>query len=359
MKICFVGDATSIHMQRWVRWFSNRGHEVHLISDKPKEIKGIRIHLLTTKSGRLAFFLKSFQTRKIIKKIKPEILHAHYVFGYGTFGSFANYHPFIVSAWGSDILIEIKESYFKKKAIKYAIKRADKVHIETNMVKDIIIDLGGHEAKHVISPFGVDINKFSPDNLDGGIREKLGLEDYHVVVSTRNLQQIYDIQTLIKAIPIVLREISNIKFLIVGSGEQENYLKELAKNLKVADAVRFVGRISPDDLPKYLAISDIYVSTSLSDTISVSLLEAMSCGLPPIVSDIDGNRDVIKDGENGFFFPANNPEKLAEKVVYLMKSDVIRKNFGEKNRKIIIENYDWDKCMETIETEYKRLVEES
>ena len=358
MRICFIGDATSIHSKRWGQWFSDRGHEVHLITDKPEEINGIRIHKLTTKMGSIAFIMKIFQTRKIIKKIKPNIVHGQHLTGYGAWAAFSSFRPIIVSAMGSDILIESKESFLKRIAVKYAIKRADVVHIETNVVKDNITDLGGKEGKTVISPFGVDINKFSPEKEDSDIREKLRLEDNYVVISTRHLKPIYDIPTLIKAVPIVLREISNIKFLIVGSGEQKNDLKELAKYLKVADAVRFVGAISPDDLPKYLATSDIYVSTSISDTISVSLLEAMSCGLSPIVSDIEGNRDVVKDGENGFFFPKSNPAILAEKIVYLLKNEAIQKNLGEVNRKVIIEKYDWDKCMEKIENVYKELTEE-
>ena len=357
MKICYIGDAQSIHMQRWAKWFADKGHDVHLITDTLAKIDNVKIHPVIKRGKRLNFLIRTWQTRRLVRKIKPDILHAHYIFGYGLFGAMSGFHPFIVSAWGSDILIDAEESFLKRIAIRYAIKRADTVHTETDMVKEVIIDLGGNDEKNVISPFGVDINKFSPEK-EGGVQEKLGLEGNYVVISTRNLKPIYDIPTLIKAVPIVLREISNIKFLLAGSGEQEKDLKELAKYLKVADAVRFVGTISHDDLPKYLAISDIYVSTSLSDTISVSLLEAMSCGLSPIVTDIEGNRDVIKDSENGFIFPKSNPEKLAEKIIYLLKNEDIREKFGEKNRKIIIEKYDWDKCMEKIEKEYKKLVEE-
>jgi len=155
-----------------------------------------------------------------------------------------------------------------------------------------------------------------------------------------------------------VREYPNVRFLVGGAGEQEGFLKELAGSLNIKGIVRFIGAIPHEDLPKYLATSDIYVSTSLSDMLSVSLLEAMSCNLPAIVTDIKGNREIIKDGENGFLFPKSDPEKLAERIIYLLKNEEIRKKFGEKNRKLVIEKYDWNKGAREIEKIYERLLKE-
>jgi glycosyltransferase involved in cell wall biosynthesis len=84
--------------------------------------------------------------------------------------------------------------------------------------------------------------------------------------------------TLIKAIPLVLKEIPNAKFIVAGEGEQKEYVMNLAKSLNVFHATRFVGWISNDKLPQYLTSTDIYVSTSISDSFAVSTLEAMACG---------------------------------------------------------------------------------
>ena len=96
-------------------------------------------------------------------------------------------------------------------------------------------------------------------------------------------------------------------------------LKAKTEKLGVKEYVKFLGKIRHRDVAKYLEASDIYVSTSLSDGTSASLLEAMALSLPVVVTDIPGNREWVKNGWNGFLFPAKNPEKLAEKVVVLAK----------------------------------------
>ena len=117
------------------------------------------------------------------------------------------------------------------------------------------------------------------------------------------LEPIYDVGTLIKSIPLVLKMIPDAKFIIAGDGEQKEYVMNLAKSLNVFHATRFVGWIPNEELPKYLSSSDVYVSTSISDSFAVSTLEAMACELAPVITDIGDNKRWIKDGENGFIVP--------------------------------------------------------
>ena len=348
MKICLIGDMRSIHFRRWINWLIKREHRVYVITDYPREMKDVKIYGIKRKNGGIFNIISDMlETKKIVRKIKPDILHAHYIAGYGTFAAFTNYHPFIVSAWGSDILIAPKRSIFQKMAVKYAIKRADVVHIENEIEHNIIKKLGGKGKRMIVAPFGVDVNKFTP--------EKRNKKDGHVVISTRNLEKIYDIQTLIRAIPEVIKKIPDTKFVVAGSGKLKNELITLAKKLNVEKHVNFLGQISHDELSKYLANSEVYVSTSLSDTISVSLLEAMASGVVPVVTDIEGNRILIKDGYNGFLFPPSNEKLLAEKIIILLQNINLRKKIGEINRKIVIERYDWDKNMKKIEKLYEEL----
>jgi glycosyltransferase involved in cell wall biosynthesis len=121
--------------------------------------------------------------------------------------------------------------------------------------------------------------------------------------------------------------------------------------------VRFVGWISNDELPRYLASSDIYVSTSLSDAgLSASTAEAMACGLPVIVTDSGENRVWIEDGKNGFVVPLANPKILAEKIIYLIKNKDIKARFGEINRKIIEERNNYYKEMAKMERIYEEIL---
>ena len=188
-------------------------------------------------------------------------------------------------------------------------------------------------------------------------REKIGVGQSPVIISTRGLSPIYDISTLIHAIPKVIKEIPDAKFIIGSSGPLKEDLEELVKNLNVSDNTIFTGRISDEDFPRYVSSADIYVSTSLSDAgLASSTGEAMACGLPVIVTEDPDNRNWIKDGENGFVIPVKNPDILADRIIKLVKNENLRKEFGKANRKIITERNDYNTEMGKIEKEYMRLV---
>jgi glycosyltransferase involved in cell wall biosynthesis len=176
------------------------------------------------------------------------------------------------------------------------------------------------------------------------------------VVSTRSLEPIYNVEMLIRAIPLVLAHTPEARFVIVGGGKQRIYLENLAISLGISDSIRFIGKVLHSDLPEYLASSDIYVSTSRSDTSHISLQEAMACQLAPVVTDIPANRAWIADGKNGFIVPVNDIKALADKVVSLVKSKHFREAFGRANRRIIQEKAEYDNEMAKMETVYNDLL---
>jgi len=143
----------------------------------------------------------------------------------------------------------------------------------------------------------------------------------------------------------------------LGGGYQEQELKNLSKILGLGERVKFTGWISPEDLPNFLRMADIYVSTSLSDGgIASSTAEAMATGLPVVITDVADNEKWVQDGKNGFLFPVKNPELLAKKVLYLLNNKNKRKEFGQKNIKIIKEKNDYYGEMQKMEGLYQKLV---
>jgi glycosyltransferase involved in cell wall biosynthesis len=357
MRICYIGDANSIHMQKWVSWFTNKGHDVHLITDRPAEINGVQIYAIGNKKrdSFSNFIKKILQTRRLVRKIEPDVLHAHYAFGYGTFGAFANYHPFVLSPWGSDILIEPEQSKIKKFLVKFALKKADLITCDGDNTIEKMISFGTDSKKIHRIYHGVDPAQFSPNKRDKKLKERLGVSDSPSIISTRNLDLIYGIETLIESVPLILKKIPNAKFIVAGElvydkTVEKEYLKKMAKSLGVINSIKFVGTIPHDELPYYLTSSDVYVSTSLSDGgIAMSTLEAMACEVAPIVTDVADNKKWIKNGENGFVIPLKDPNTLAEKIIYLLQDEGVRKNFGKISREIVKEKQNYEKEMKKVE----------
>jgi len=368
MRICYVADGASIHTQRWVNYFAGKGHEVHLICWKlmPGHDEKIHIHSLTkiapkiwAVSQYLSFLFWIIQVRRLVSKIKPDIVDGHFITVYGFLAACSGFHPLVVSAWGSDMLVQPKRNPLSKFTTKYALKKADIIIclFPIDVAKEQITELGIDSSKIRTLLLGVDTAEFNPSHRDEKIRRTLGMESSHpIVISTRALAPIYNVETLVKAISLVLAEIPQAKFVIAGTGEQQGYLKELARAQGVSNSTKFIGWVPRTELPKYLSSADIYVSSSLSDGTSNSLLEAMACELAPIVTDIPANQPWINDGENGFLFPTRDYKTLASKIIYLLNNEEVRENFSRRSREIVQKKAEQQTEMKKLERVYHELV---
>lgn len=358
MRVCYLANGQSVHTQKWIRYFSDRGYDVHLVTfSETKRIEGVKVRNLRYFS-KWAYPFRIVQVRRTVRNIDPDVLHAHYVSHYGMYGALSGLRPLVVSAWGSDVLIEPEKSWIKKHVVRYVLSKADAITCDAEHMREAMRKLGAAPEKVRLINYGVDTQKFTPRAKDETLRAELGIYDSPVVMSLRNLEPLYDVESLIKSIPLVLKEIPESKFVIAGRGCEENRLKELAKSLGVSENTLFVGFVPNDELPKYLTSIDIYVSTALSDAgLSAATAEAMACGLPVVITDVVDNRKWVEDGVNGFVVPIKDPKSLAERIIYLLRNEDLRRKFGEINRKIIGERNDYHKEMEKMESIYEGLVE--
>jgi glycosyltransferase involved in cell wall biosynthesis len=339
-----------------------------LISFETADIENVKMHRLK-RPFALRFGLdlplrvsRARSVKKLIRVIDPDVVHAHYLSDYGFYGALCGFKPFVVTAWGSDVLFVPSEGlrkYFVRRRIaKYVVEKADLITGNSESLVRAVLRLGVEKNKVWLIIHGVDLKDFSPVKNSGKFKKDLCIpQNYRVVISTRNLEPVYDVATLIRAIPYVIDRFRNTYFLIVGDGTQRHQLEELTYKLEVNENVRFVGSVSNVEMPRFLCVSDVYVSTSLSDTRSVSLLEAMACGLPVVVTDLEGNRECVKEGENGFVFPKRDFKALAEKMVCLLRDEDARRQFGIINRSYVEKEGNYEKEMVRMEKLYEKLVE--
>jgi glycosyltransferase involved in cell wall biosynthesis len=366
VRICYLANASSVHTRKFVKYFVEKGHEIHVISFEDARIEGATVHVMKlpmlVKSATFPLKIVSiYRIKALINRIKPDILHAHYVTNYGLFGALCNFNPFVVTAWGSDVFI-VPEARFvsmiKKYIAIYTLRKADLITSDSLFSNRTIGGFGVDEEKVKLIVLGVDLRLFHQIENSEEFKKELHIpQNCQVVISTRNLEPVYDVSTLIKAIPYVVDERPNTYFLIVGEGTLRHQLEELTSKLGVAKSVRFVGSVLNREMPRFLGASDIFVSTSLSDTRSVSLLEAMANGLPAVVTDLEGNKECVKEGVNGFLFAKGDFKVLAEKIIYLLRDEDTRRRFGIINRQYVEKEGSYEKEMGKMEKLYKGLVE--
>ncbi|MHB8104031.1 MAG: glycosyltransferase [Dehalococcoidales bacterium] len=365
MKICYIADGSSIHAQRWINFFAAAGYEVHLIywKTRPDLDKRIHIHLLSRFAPKIwavtryiSFVQWIFQVRKILKDIRPDVVDAHFVIDNGLLAACSGFHPFIATGWGSDIMFFPWRNFLWKSIATFVLKRADRIFCNSDYMGRRMLSLGAKPDKVFRINHGADIAKFGQHRRDESIKEKLGVAGHPVVISMRHLKPLYNVEMLIKAVPLVLERAPQTRFILASDGELRGSLEQLAAALGVSDSVKFIGYVPHDDIPGYLATSEIYVSTSRSDSSSQGMQEAMASGLAPIVTELPDNHEWITDGENGFIVPQDDHKTLAEKIVTLINNPKMREEFGKKSRQKIEDIDDYIKEMGKVEKLYEDLI---
>lgn len=353
IHICYLADANSIHTLKFAEYFLKKNYKVSIISFTPGEVEGIAtffIDLGIFSKSKLKYIVGLPKLSKILSKIKPDIVHAIYLTSYGFAASLTKRCPLVISAIGSDVAMRGNKSSPFLIFNKYAIRRASLIHSQSAHLTKRLIELSSRKNNILTFTYGIDLENFRQ-------KEKKDFTKINkIVVSTRRLNTVYNIKLLINAIPFVLKKMPDITFLMIGGGEQERELECLVDKLKIGDSIRFIGQLPNAEVIDCLSRSDVYVSTSLSDGQSISLLEAMAMGTFPVITDIDANREWVKNGENGFLCSAADPKDLADKIVLALLDDRLRFEASKRNRSLIEEKGCYKKNMGLLEEHYLKLI---
>lgn len=169
-------------------------------------------------------------------------------------------------------------------------------------------------------------------------------DDYNIVGTVGRLVEVKDQTTIINAFCRVAKKYPNTILLLVGDGPLRAKLENVAIELNAINNIRFVG--NRNDVPDLLNLMDVFMLTSLSEGTSVSLLEAMASGVPPVVTNIGGNPFIVKDGENGILVNPGDVVETTNSINYLMGNDTARKKMGQNASETVKQYYGLDKMID-------------
>jgi glycosyltransferase involved in cell wall biosynthesis len=357
MNLCIIGDGRSIHTRRWAGYFA-RNHRVHLITYDPvgRAIPGVTEHVIPSRWGNLwlSFWPRHLQIRRLIRKIDPDLVHAHFITKYGFHLPDDGRRPTLVTAWGDDILILPPKSRVIRHFTRRVLERVDRIHaVSEHLRQRIMADYGiaPEKIRHV--PFGIDTAAFSPDHRDY-LRH-----DPVTVFSNRGFFPVYDSATLVDGFARAHAAEPHIRLLLKGDGPEEKATRARVSSLGLDGPIAFEGRTGYERVPEDLRRADIFVSTATSDGTPVSLLEAMSSGLPCIATAVGGVPEWVRDGENGLLIPPRDPGALAGRILRLARDPDLRRSLGTRARETILARGDWQVLMQGVEEEYEELAERS
>lgn len=356
MKICFIADGRTIHTQRWIEYFSKE-NDVNLITydPMPNPIAGVTEHVIPGRFNNLYldFWPRQIIIQKLIKKISPDLIHAHFITKYGFHLPLGKKYPEIVSAWGDDILILPPKSRLIHYFTKIILKRVDLIYgVSHDINNHIQSDFGISEKKIKYLPFGIDTEMFSPSE------EHLKFDrDNIVIFSNRGFYPVYDMATLVEGFSLAYSVNDNLRLFLKGDGPELSSIKELVAKKGLSAVVTFLDRTEYSQVPVDLNKADIFVTTAVSDGTPVSLLETMATQTPLIATNLGGVPEWITEGENGLLIPPGDPSSLSEKILLLAEDENLRIKLGKNARKTVLERGDWWKLMAEAEKDYRTLIE--
>jgi glycosyltransferase involved in cell wall biosynthesis len=373
MRILYFSRDYTTHDRRFLVKLAQSSHDVWFLR---LEDDGLAyeerhlpegIHLASWRGGRQrnntpeAWLRLMPDFESVVDQVRPDLIHAGPVQSCGFMVALAGFHPFLVTSWGSDILVDANRDGLWRWMTCYTLKRSDMLLCDCQAVRLKVQQLVPYADRDIIQfPWGIDLNLFAPGGDSTDLKRRVGWENSFVILSTRAWEQIYGIETLLEAFRQAYSQNSRLRLLLLGNGSLVPRVHQFIADNGLDDLVYCPGMISHEQLPGYFRMADVYLSCSYSDGASISLLEAMATGLPVVVTDGPGNREWVVSGQNGWLETAGDPKAFAQALLRSVDMNPIeRAQVSQRNRQVAEERANWDvnfakllRAYEEIESRY-------
>lgn len=332
-----------------------RGVDLHVLTRQLpgvaafEEIEGVPVRRLPASGPKaiasLAFTLASLRE---IARLKPDVIHAHEMISPTTAALLAKSLlgiPVVVTIHSSGAPGEVqrlKRRPLGPQRLKIYCREIDRFVILSREIETELAAEGVPPERRVVIPNGVNTGAFTPveESQKAALRAQLGLPaGAPLALYTGRLSPEKGVDRLVSLWPAVLADFPGACLVIAGSGPLEPSLRAAA-----GQGIRFTGGLN--DVRPYLQAADVFVLPSDTEGMSLSLLEAMSCGLPALAFRVGGNPDLITNGETGFLANPADPNDLRAILVRLFGDEALRRQTGARARAHIMKNYDLRTCAE-------------
>jgi glycosyltransferase involved in cell wall biosynthesis len=361
MRILLLSDTYSEHTEKWAIGLALSGVKVGLFSfnkaSYPWYSGKKNISLLFEPDQRLdtsskMSYLKFVGTlKKAIIQFKPDVVHAHYATSYGLIGALSGFHPFVISAWGTDVMKFPQKNIINKSILKYNLRKADAICATSNTIKEYLKPVTGKQV-HVI-PFGVDTQEFRKKGVNGFFDHNT-----FVIGSIKPLEELYNTDVLIKAFAKLRSKYpkQKLKLLIIGEGSQMAELKKQTIELQVKNDVMFTGRIPFSEVSNYFNMLDVLVNISDYESFGVSVIEAMACEKPVIATNTGGLKEIIENSIFGSLVEVGDVEQTASEIEKYMLDESLKQEVGKAAREKVVQKYAWNNNIQQMIDVYSQLI---
>jgi len=322
----YVSQTWGIHDQRWVQALTVLGFDVRVLSVEKNQltIQRIRDELSTSHGPVLAGPLTSI---------------THHLVGIA--------QPLIGLSWGFDLLQLSNDGDDV-----FWLKKVDGLIVDSNTTRDIALTSGLSDDRIHCIPWGIDLQKFTPTGPHMDLRAwKISPSD-QVIVSLRAHEPLYRVHDIVDAFALIQDDFPETHLIIGNEGSLSEQLRGQVRSLSIDDRTTFINMLPESDLPSLLRASTVYVTASEMDGTSVTLLQAMSCGLPVVASAIAGNAEWVIPGETGYLFTTGSPQEMAMALSSALTDHASEdsKALADRAHDVVTEKANWDRNCRSLLT---------
>lgn len=368
----FTRDYTS-HDFRFLAALAESGYEVHYLRLERREPQledrplpaGVRV--VPWSGGKRLVRLRDgprlwFELRGILSRLKPDLVHAGPLQRAAFLTALSGFRPLVSMSWGYDLLQDAQRNAAWRWATRYTLRHSDVLVGDSEVVRRKAIAFGMPPERIVTFPWGVDLHHFSPQGRWDTFVDSTQDDAPFVLLSTRSWEAIYGVEVIAQAFVRAVRQCPQLRLVMLGHGSLAGRLRQIlspvetrlesdllssgeryASALDQWPSVIMPGQVSYERLPRYYRMAHLYLSASYSDGSSISLLEAMACGCPVLVSDIDGNREWVIPEVNGWLFPPGDVEALSRAILRAVERRAHLPEMGAAGRRMVEERANWER----------------
>lgn len=396
MRIALIADGRAEHTRRWVRYFTNEGDDLLLLSTYPcSAIPGVEIKVLpgiirsgdslvkssnktesVGASGILATIIRAglhasvqsvwqqlkvfdvgrqaWSAREILAEFKPDLVQASRLQNEGYVAALAGHHPWILSIWGQDFVFYAKTYPLHRLLSTWTMKYPDAVMADCR--RDISLSQkAGFDPKlpshNLPGNGGVDVSVYGP-GLQASVRERL-------VVYPRGLVPYVRLDTLLESINLFKPDSRTRFTLLIQPRLVESVRKMVEQRSLSYDQVAVLPYLSQRDLASLLGRAAVMVSPGVTDGTPNSMLEAMACGAFPVMGDIESVREWIIHGKNGLLFDTSDPFALAQCLKEALDNVDLRREAQVANTEMILKRANYHEVMPKVREFYNEVISNS
>lgn len=364
MKILYFSTDYCTHDHRFLTAIQEGGHQAyHLrLQSNPRQVEDRPVpegvEIVHWAGGQRPYRWQElprlvFDFRRIIKYIKPDIVHAGPIQTCAFIAALSGFQPLLTMSWGFDLMEDVYKNYWMDRITRFVLRHSSSFISDALVTRDKAVVYGMNPDHTLVFPWGVDLQHFAP--LPESRRAEIKNKKAFTLFCNRSWEPRYGVDVLAQAFVRIMASNPDTSLLLLGGGSQGARIRQVLLNGGGLDHVHFPGQISQTDLPRWYHMADLYISPSHVDGSSVSLMEALASGLPCLVSDIPANREWVQEGYNGWLFPDGDAERLAAKILQVMAQREKLPAISQAARAVAEQRADWKKNVAKLFVAYQEI----